>query len=347
MTAAPAPQPAPAPDTAMCECSHHWGAHAASGQTANTAACHGYTGSATPGPLRESCRCTGFRPWAGPWDSRTGEPVKPLMVTTPAAPAPEEVPVRLVRLWLCDPCLDGAGGECHTPGCAMWINRAPDIPLRDSPMVTILADPAPEAWDASVPPGGYVCSACGIPVESEPCPDHDVPAPEAATPPMSLAAELEAEAARLTAISSPHGKIGETRAHFDVQARAEGLHDAARTVRERLAPAWDALAAERDGLAGDCAQYAAQLGTAYADRDALAARLAEAEAERDEQAKLYDNALHSALRARDENERLQNALTLAMIAAREMSDEFATWTVTPEDQARITAWRQQAGLEAP
>jgi hypothetical protein len=33
---------------------------------------------------------------------------------------------------LCDLCLDGAGGECHTPGCVMFINRAPDIPLRDT-----------------------------------------------------------------------------------------------------------------------------------------------------------------------------------------------------------------------
>lgn len=66
----------------MCECSHHWSVHAESGQTANSAACHGYTGSATPGPLREPCRCTGFRAWAGPWDSRTGLPVKPLMAST-------------------------------------------------------------------------------------------------------------------------------------------------------------------------------------------------------------------------------------------------------------------------
>lgn len=47
------------------------------------------------------------------------------------------ITVRRVTLWLCDPCLDGAGGECHTPGCALWINRAPDLPLRDSPMVTV------------------------------------------------------------------------------------------------------------------------------------------------------------------------------------------------------------------
>jgi hypothetical protein len=49
-----------------------------------------------------------------------------------------EIPVRLVQLWLCDPCLDGMGGQCHTPGCALWINRAPDLPLRGNPFVTIL-----------------------------------------------------------------------------------------------------------------------------------------------------------------------------------------------------------------
>ena len=52
-----------------------------------------------------------------------------------------EIPVRLVQLWLCDLCLDGEGGQCHTPGCALWINRAPDLPLRDGPTVKILPEP--------------------------------------------------------------------------------------------------------------------------------------------------------------------------------------------------------------
>ncbi|MET9158265.1 hypothetical protein ABZX56_11105 [Streptomyces parvulus] len=29
-----------------------------------------------------------------------------------------------------------------------------------------------EVWEPALPPGGYVCSTCGEPVESEPCPDH-------------------------------------------------------------------------------------------------------------------------------------------------------------------------------
>jgi len=42
---------------------------------------------------------------------------------------------------------------------------------------------------------------------------------------------------------------------------------------------------------------------------------------------------------------LRNALMLARTAAREMADEFITWTVTPEDHERILAWRQLAGLD--
>jgi hypothetical protein len=68
-------------ETAICGCGHHWHVHAASGLTANTDVCHGYIGSATPGPY-EPCRCNGFAAWAGDRDSRTGEPVKPLMLTT-------------------------------------------------------------------------------------------------------------------------------------------------------------------------------------------------------------------------------------------------------------------------
>lgn len=30
----------------------------------------------------------------------------------------------------------------------------------------------PSVWDDSVAPGGWVCSACGMPTESEPCGEH-------------------------------------------------------------------------------------------------------------------------------------------------------------------------------
>jgi hypothetical protein len=37
--------------------------------------------------------------------------------------------LREVTLALCGACLSGEGGECHTPGCSFWMNRAPDLPL--------------------------------------------------------------------------------------------------------------------------------------------------------------------------------------------------------------------------
>jgi hypothetical protein len=45
--------------------------------------------------------------------------------------------LNLVKLVLCDCCLDGAGGECHVPGCQLFLNRAPDLPIRGDPRVTI------------------------------------------------------------------------------------------------------------------------------------------------------------------------------------------------------------------
>jgi hypothetical protein len=41
----------------------------------------------------------------------------------------DSVPLHQVTLWLCELCLAGAGGECHVPGCALWMNRAPDMPV--------------------------------------------------------------------------------------------------------------------------------------------------------------------------------------------------------------------------
>jgi hypothetical protein len=89
--------------SAMCECSHHWYMHAESGYTAPGAVCYGYIGSATPGPLREPCRCPGFTAWNGPRDARTGEPVKPLTLTTGHRPSGS-------RLW------EQAGQEQHRGG---------------------------------------------------------------------------------------------------------------------------------------------------------------------------------------------------------------------------------------
>lgn len=36
----------------------------------------------------------------------------------------------------------------------------------------VWAGDAPSVWDPTVPPGGHVCGACGMPVESVPCEEH-------------------------------------------------------------------------------------------------------------------------------------------------------------------------------
>jgi hypothetical protein len=36
----------------------------------------------------------------------------------------------MVTLPLCGRCIEGEGGECHTPGCSLYMNRAPDLSIR-------------------------------------------------------------------------------------------------------------------------------------------------------------------------------------------------------------------------
>lgn len=33
--------------------------------------------------------------------------------------------LRRIEAYACEPCLSGAGGECHVPGCAFWMDDAP------------------------------------------------------------------------------------------------------------------------------------------------------------------------------------------------------------------------------
>ena len=37
--------------------------------------------------------------------------------------------LRRVTLDICEPCIEGAGGECRTPGCAFWMRSAPEFPF--------------------------------------------------------------------------------------------------------------------------------------------------------------------------------------------------------------------------
>ena len=37
--------------------------------------------------------------------------------------------LKKIEIIICEDCLTGKGGECHTPGCALFLNRCPDIPI--------------------------------------------------------------------------------------------------------------------------------------------------------------------------------------------------------------------------
>ncbi len=71
-------------------------------------------------------------------------------------------PIRLVMLHsetdvnlvggfnLCNQCLDGVGGECHTPGCVLFLSVAPDIPIRDT---ILLGGGTVQPWNGYVEAG--------------------------------------------------------------------------------------------------------------------------------------------------------------------------------------------------
>ena len=60
------------------------------------------------------------------------------------------------------PCRDGDDCERHSSEIQDWFRR----------MQNRFAADAPNVWDDGLPPGGYVCAACGQPTESEPCAEH-------------------------------------------------------------------------------------------------------------------------------------------------------------------------------
>lgn len=64
---------------------------------------------------------------------------------------------------VCSACLDGEGGECHTPGCVLWLNRAPDLSLREG--LTMhgcrIGPSAAPAPGTPAPEPQTICSACG------------------------------------------------------------------------------------------------------------------------------------------------------------------------------------------
>jgi len=36
--------------------------------------------------------------------------------------------LKLIKIQICEACLDGIGDECHTPGCALWLHSV-DLPI--------------------------------------------------------------------------------------------------------------------------------------------------------------------------------------------------------------------------
>lgn len=72
-----------------------------------------------------------------------------------------EIPVHLVQLHLCDPCIDGEGEQCHTPGCSLFLNRPPDIGLRGNPSVTITAETPATAGTVTGTPRAFLDLRCG------------------------------------------------------------------------------------------------------------------------------------------------------------------------------------------
>lgn len=139
----------------------------------------------------------------GPWPLLVGEKSSREADATPQDEQPITVTAHPTRCWPCmtedcpgvpHPVGDIPGLACGcgcatAPGpdlysivlAAIGTAQGPQLPLPVSSRRLIASQVtnavAPlvayrEVWDASLPPGGAVCSICGHPVESEPCPDH-------------------------------------------------------------------------------------------------------------------------------------------------------------------------------
>lgn len=128
----------------------------------------------------DDCGCGGcgscvLQAAAGRLREKAGQPVTPLIVSrfdVAIEPAPEEEPVLTI----------GAVAETGRPVALLldeetrrkvagWLAPT-EAGEKSSREVDATPQPYREVWDASLPPGGRVCSICGQPVESEPCPEH-------------------------------------------------------------------------------------------------------------------------------------------------------------------------------
>lgn len=82
-----------------------------------------------------------------------------------------EESVREYRIRLCSLCIAGVGGMCRTPGCSLWLCRAPDMPLdawrvalsndtSDWPVPPELEPPGVAEAQALTASPGVICSGC-------------------------------------------------------------------------------------------------------------------------------------------------------------------------------------------
>jgi hypothetical protein len=61
--------------------------------------------------------------------------------------------LKTIQIQICQPCLDGEGAECHTPGCALWLHRV-DLPI--DPMVYEVIQEVDIGEDGMVTPNSQV-----------------------------------------------------------------------------------------------------------------------------------------------------------------------------------------------
>lgn len=256
-----------------------------------------------------------------------------------AAPDPDpEIAVRLVQLWLCDPCLDGAGGECHTPGCSLWMHSAPDIPVRNSQGVTVMGI-AHEAFTAGPPaqaavtPGraafeAYARAESGSGIVS-------IPWDGLAD---SVHEWWEASAAAVMLMAQATVEYAELQ---ELRDQLQDIHDA-------LAAAWPgkdltegaeallvaALVAERDKALADLADI--QHGAGAWVRETVARETAGLTAERDEAKAAARRDQELFLLVRTERDHLKAEVA----RLRELIDNAGLTEVAAED----AAWRKEQGL---
>lgn len=78
-----------------------------------------------------------------------------------------EALVHLVKINLCELCLQGAGEECHTPGCALFLHNSPGLPIAPEMYEIVNKDNSKECvhpWESiyreNEDSQTFICSDC-------------------------------------------------------------------------------------------------------------------------------------------------------------------------------------------